>query len=221
MTARVVAEFTGTALLLIAVVGSGIQAQRLSPQDTGLALLENSIATGTALVAIILAVGRISGAHLNPLVTVADAVMGGISWRALAPYVLAQFCGGAVGVVLSNLMFGLPAVEISQKQRNSPGLWLAETIATFGLLLVIYGVVRSGRAAAAPYAVGAYIAAAYWFTASTSFANPAVTLARTLSDTFAGIQPASTGPFVLAQVLGAALAIAVVRLLYPRVIDQH
>jgi len=211
---RVVAEFVGTATLLIAVVGSGIQAERLSPGDSGLALLENSIATGVTLVAVILALGPISGAHLNPLVTLADTVLGSTKARAVLPYIVAQFIGGGVGAVLANLMFGLPAVEISQKQRSSIGLWLAEAIATFGLVVVIYGVIRSGRASAAPYAVGAYIAGAYWFTASTSFANPAVTLARTLSDTFSGIQPSSTGPFIAAQVVGAIVAVLFTRFLY-------
>ena len=216
---RAVAEFIGTALLLIVVVGSGIQAQRLSG-DVGLELLENSIATGVGLIAIILALGPISGAHLNPIVTVADTFLGRTRWPDVPAYFAAQFAGGAVGVMLANLMFQLPPVVISQKHRSSAGLWLAEVIATFGLVLVIYGVVRSGRPGAAPVAVGAYIAGAYWFTASTSFANPAVTVARELSNTFAGIQPASVLPFIGAQVIGGALAVVVAKLLYPRVITQ-
>jgi glycerol uptake facilitator-like aquaporin len=214
------AESIGTALLLIAVVGSGIAAQALSPNDTGLELLENALATGAALVAIILAVGSVSGAHLNPIVSCADALFGGLGRIKLLVYVVAQTLGGAIGVVIANLMFALPAVNISTHARSSPNLWLGECVATFGLLLVIFGVTRSGRGTAAPFAVGAYIAGAYFFTSSTSFANPAVTLARTLSDTFAGIAPASVLPFILAQLLGAAMACGVVGVLWPR-IEEH
>jgi glycerol uptake facilitator-like aquaporin len=212
---RTVAEFIGTALLLIAVIGSGIAAKRLSPDDTGIELLENALATGAALVAIILAVGSVSGAHLNPVVSIVDAVFGGLPWRNLGPYIVAQFAGGAVGVMIANLMFSLPAVTISERARSSSGLWLGEVVATFGLLLVIFGVVRSGRSAAVPFAVGAYITGAYWFTSSTSFANPAVTLARTLSNTFAGIAPGSVAAFVAAQVVGGAIAVATIRLFWP------
>jgi arsenate reductase len=201
-------------LLLIAVVGSGIAAQTLSPADTGLELLENAAATGAALVAIIFAVGSVSGAHLNPAVSCADAVFGGLRARELATYVVAQLVGAVLGVILANLMFSLPAVTISSHARASSGLWLGEVVATFGLILVVFGVARSGRAAAAPFAVGAYIAGAYFFTSSTSFANPAVTLARALSDTFAGIAPSSVVPFLVAQAAGAALACGVVRLLW-------
>jgi arsenate reductase len=214
---RVVAEFIGTALLLIAVIGSAIAAHALSPTDTGLALLENAIATGGALVAIILAVGSVSGAHLNPVVSVVDAVFGGLRWREVGPYIAAQVAGGVVGAVIANLMFSLPAVNISEHARSASNLRLGEVVATFGLLLVIFGVVRSGRGSTAPFAVGAYITGAYWFTSSTSFANPAVTLARTLSNTFAGIAPASVAGFVAAQVVGAALAVGVIRLLWPDV----
>ena len=217
---KALAEFIGTALLLIAVVGSSIAAQSFSPTDTGLALLENAAATGTALVAIILALGSVSGAHLNPVVTAADAFFGGLRPRELAAYVLAQLAGAAVGVILANLMFSLPAVTVSTHVRSTPGLWLGEVLATFGLLLVIFGVVRSGRTLAAPFAVGAYITGAYFFTSSTSFANPAVTLARTLSDTFAGIAPSSVVAFVLAQAAGAMLACATVRFLWPKVQDS-
>lgn len=211
----VLAEFLGTAFLLAAVVGSGIAAQRLSPSDVGLELLENSAATGAALVAIIFALGPISGAHLNPLVTLADGLCGGVRARTGLLYAAAQIAGGVAGTVVANVMFGLPVVEISAKARWGPGLWVGEALATFGLILVIFGAVRARRAAAVPVAVGAYIAAAYWFTSSTSFANPAVTLARMLSDTFAGIAPRSVPPFLVAQTAGAILAIASVRFLYP------
>jgi glycerol uptake facilitator-like aquaporin len=211
------AEFIGTAFLLIAVVGSGIAAQTLSPNDVGLQLFENAAATGAALVAIILAVGSVSGAHLNPVVSCADALFGGLTRVQLVVYVVAQIFGAAMGVVVANLMFALPAVTISTHARSNPNLWLGECVATFGLLLVIFGLTRSGRGSAAPFAVGTYIAGAYFFTSSTSFANPAVTLARTLSDTFAGIAPASVLPFILAQLVGAALACGVVRLFWPRI----
>jgi glycerol uptake facilitator-like aquaporin len=216
---RALAELIGTALLLIAVIGSGIAAQRLSPHDVGLELLETAVATGVALVSIILAVGSVSGAHLNPVVSMADAVVGGLRWREVGAYVAAQVAGAVVGAVLANLMFSLPAVSISQHARSSPNLWLGEVIATFGLLLVIFGVARSGRGETAPFAVGAYITGAYWFTSSTSFANPAVTLARTLSDTFAGISPASVPGFVVAQVIGAGLAVGVVWVLWPDIVE--
>jgi arsenate reductase len=212
---RALAEFIGTGVLLIAVVGSGIAAQSLSPSDTGLALLENAIATGAALVAIILAIGSVSGAHLNPVVSCADAYFKGLKPRELAAYVVAQIAGAGAGVVLANMMFSLPAVTISGHVRSNSGLWLGEVVATFGLLLVVFGVTRSGRSGTAPFAVGTYITGAYFFTSSTSFANPAVTLARTLSDTFAGIAPTSVLPFIVAQIVGAALACAVVRVLWP------
>jgi glycerol uptake facilitator-like aquaporin len=216
---RVLAEFLGTALLLIAVVGSGIAAQRLSPDDIGLQLLENSMATAAALVAILLALGPVSGAHLNPVVTLANRLFAGLSWRAAGAYWSAQVAGAIAGTVLANLMFSLPAVEISTKVRSSAGLWIGEVVATFGLLLVIFGVVRSGRSTAVPFAVPAYIAGAYWFTSSTSFANPAVTIGRTLSDTFAGISPGSAPAFIAAQLLGAGLALATVRALYPSIAE--
>ena len=217
---RLVAELVGTALLLVAVVGSGIAAARLSPNDVGLELLENAAATAAALVAIILAVGPVSGAHLNPAVTLADRMLGGLTTREAVAYVAAQVAGGVAGVVVANLMFDLPPVEISTTVRSSPGLWLAEVVATLGLLLVVFGVVRSKRASVAPFAVGAYIGGAYFFTASTSFANPAVTAARTLSDTFAGIAPSSAPAFIAAQLAGAALAIVLVRFLYPDVAES-
>jgi arsenate reductase len=209
----------GTALLLVAVVGSGIAAQRLSPGDVGLQLFENSTATAGALVAIILALGPVSGAHLNPVVTLADWLFGGMSWAAVGAYWAAQVLGAAAGTIVANLMFSLPAVEISTRVRSGSGLWLGEVVATFGLLLVIFGVVRSDRTTAVPFAVAAYIAGAYWFTSSTSFANPAVTLGRTLSDTFAGISPGSAPAFIAAQLLGAGLAVAAVKVLYPAIAD--
>ena len=214
---RLLGEFIGTALLLIAVVGSGIAANRLSPGDTGLELLENSAATGVALIAIILAVGSVSGAHLNPVVSLADRFLGGMTSTEMLAYWVAQVAGGIVGTIVANLMFSLAAIEISSKVRSSPGLWLGEVIATFGLLLVIFGVVRSGRASIAAFAVGAYIAGAYWFTSSTSFANPAVTVARLFTNTFAGIAPGSVTAFVVAQLVGCLLAVGAVRVLYPRI----
>jgi glycerol uptake facilitator-like aquaporin len=217
---RALAEFIGTAFLVTAVIGSGIAASRLSPNDVGLALFENAVATGAALVAIILALGSVSGAHLNPVITVLDRVFGGLSTRAAGAYVGAQVTGGIAGAVLANLMFRLPAIGFSTHVRSDGGLWLGEVIATFGLALVVFGVVRSGRASVAPFAVGAYIAAAYFFTSSTSFANPAVTLARTLSNTFAGIAPSSAPAFVAFQLVGAAIAIAAIRVLYPSATEE-
>jgi len=214
---KALAEFIGTALLLIAIIGSGIAAQRLSPHDTGLQLFENAAATAAALVAIILAVGAVSGGHLNPVVTLADRFFGGVTTGETATYVGAQLTGAVAGVVIANLMFSLPAVELSTKVRSSSGLWLAEVVATFGLVLVVFGLVRSGRASAAPFAVGAYIGGAYFFTASTSFANPAVTVARTLSNTFAGIAWRSAPAFMVAQFVGAAIAVGAVAVLYPSV----
>jgi arsenate reductase len=214
---RATAEAVGTAFLVAIVIGSGIAAQRLSPGDVGLQLLESSTATGAGLVALILAFGPVSGGHFNPVVTLADRLLGGLSTRASCAYTAAQIVGGCVGAVVANLMFNLPAVNASTHTRSSGALWLGEFVATLGLLLVIFGVVRQGRAALAPFAVGAYIAAAYWFTSSTSFANPAVTIARTLSNTFAGIRPTSAPAFVVVQVLGALCAVALVRFLHPTV----
>jgi len=212
---RAFAEFLGTGLLVAAVVGSGIAAAKLSPGDIGLELLENTAATVGALIALILALGPVSGAHFNPVVTLADRFFGGISTVDAGAYIGAQFAGGICGSVLANAMFTLPAFEASTKVRSSGPLWLSEVVATFGLLLVILGVVRSGRATAAPFAVGAYIGAAYFATSSTSFANPAVTAARTLSNTFAGIAWRSAPAFIAAQIVGAAVAVVAVRVLYP------
>ena len=216
---RALAEAVGTGLLVLAVIGSGIAASQLS-DDEGLQLLVNAVATAGALVAIILALGPVSGAHLNPVVTLADRIFGAMTTLEAGVYCGAQVVGGAVGAIVANVIFSLPAIELSTHTRSSAALWVSEIVATFGLLLVIFGVVRSGRSAVAPFAVAAYIGGAYFFTSSTSFANPAVTLSRTLSDTFAGIDPASVPAFVVAQLVGAGLAIGLVRLLYPTIADM-
>jgi glycerol uptake facilitator-like aquaporin len=209
----VLAEFVGTAFLLAVVVGSGIMATRLS-DDVGVQLLANSAATAAALIALILALGPVSGAHFNPVVTLADVWFKGLPRREVLPYVGAQVSGAFVGVVIANLMFELPAVELSTTTRSGTGVWLAEVVATLGLLLVIFGVVRSGRSSAAPFAVGAYIGAAYWFTSSTSFANPAVTIGRMFTDTFAGIAPSSDPAFLVAQLVGLVVAVALIGVLF-------
>jgi len=211
---RVLAELVGTAFLVATVIGSGIAAQRLSPGDVGVQLLQNSVATGAALVALILALQPVSAAF-NPVVTLVERALGVLSTRQAAGLVLAQVAGGCLGAVTANLMFDLPAVDVSNHLRGGGGVWLGEVIATLGLIVVIFGVVRSGRSAAVPYAVGGYITAAYWFTSSTSFTNPAVTLARSLSDTFAGIAPESVAMFVMMQLLGGGAAYGLIRLLYP------
>ena len=214
---QALAEFLGSAGLVTVVIGSGIAAQRLSPDDVGLQLLENALATGAGLVALILAFGPVSGGHFNPVVTFADRFFGGVTNRQVAVYLPAQLTGGAVGAVVANLMFDLPAVSISGNDRSAGGLWLSEAVATFGLVVLVFALVRSGRAAMAPFAVGAYITAAYWWSSSTSFANPMIDVARTLSDTFAGIAPASVPMFVLAQLIGGAAGIAAVAVLFPTV----
>jgi arsenate reductase len=214
---RATAELVGTAVLVAIVVGSGIAAQRLSPDDAGVQLLENALATGAGLVALILAFGAVSGAHFNPIVTMADRILGGTSSRDAGVYVAAQVLGACVGAMVANVMFELPAIDVSTHTRSSGGLWLGEAVAAFGLVLVILGVVRSGRATAAAAAVGGYIVAAYWFTSSTSFANPAVTVGRMLSNTFAGIAPASVPMFVVMQVLGALAAVGLSLFLFPGV----
>ncbi|HEY3117495.1 MAG TPA: MIP/aquaporin family protein [Chloroflexota bacterium] len=210
---RLGAELIGTAFLLIAVVGSGIAAQRLSSTDLGLELLENSIATGLGLALIILTFGPISGAHLNPVVTLTAVLRGRMPWSLAFPYVSIQVAGALVGTVVANLMFGLPATTISTHLRDGPAIWLAELVATFGLIVVVYLIGDRQQLGVTAAAVGAYIAAAYWFTSSTSFANPAVTVARMFSDTFAGIAPTSAPAFVLAQLLGTAVAVALLRFL--------
>lgn len=217
---RVLAEFLGTGLLVTAVVGSGIAAARLSPGDIGLELLENTAATVGALIALILALGPVSGAHFNPVVTVVDRLFGGISTRDAAGYVGAQVLGALGGALLANAMFALPTFETSTRTRASGPLWLAEVVATFGLIVVIFAVVRSGRTAAAPFAVGAYIGGAYFFTSSTSFANPAVTIGRTITNTFAGIRPSSAPGFIAMQLVGGLLAAGAVRILYPGVSES-
>ena len=214
---RLLAEFLGSAFLAAVVIGSGIAAQRLSPGQTGLELLENSAATAAGLFAIILMFGPVSGGHFNPVVSFVDAAFGGLRWGEAAAYLPAQVAGCITGAVAANLMFALPAVTISAKDRATPAHFLSEVIATLGLLLVIFALARSGRSGSAPAAVGAYIGAAYWFTSSTSFANPAITIGRMFSDTFAGIAPSSVLPFIAAQILGGLLAAGVIRALYPAI----
>jgi glycerol uptake facilitator-like aquaporin len=211
---RVLAEAIGTAFLVMAVVGSGIAAARLSPHDVGLQLLENSLVTGAALAALILALQPVS-ASFNPVVTLVERALGMLTTTTALTLAAAQIAGGLVGVVLANLMFDLDAVSISSTSRSSGGVWLGEVVATFGLVLVIFGSLRAGRTDTVAYVVAAYITAAYWFTSSTSFANPAVTVARMFSDTFAGISPGSAPMFVVMQMLGGALGLAFVRLMYP------
>ena len=212
---RLVAESVGTALLLACVVGSGIMGERLSGGNVAVALLANTVATGAVLVALILTFGPISGAHLNPAVTIADASQGGLSWRDASAYVVAQVAGAIVGVAIGDLMFGEPIVAFSRHVREGPAQMLSEFVATFGLVSVVWGCSRLRSAVVVPFAVGAYVTAAYWFTASTSFANPAVTVVRCLTDTFAGIRPVDVPAFVAAQIAGAAAATALWRWLVP------
>jgi arsenate reductase len=211
---RVGAELVGTAFLVTAVIGSGIAAVRLSPDDVGLQLLENSLVTGAALVALILALQPVS-ASFNPVVTGVERLLGRITTREALALSGAQVIGGLVGAVLANLMFDLDAVTVSGHVRSGPGLWLGEVVATLGLVLVVFGTLRTAQPQSVAYAVGGYITAAYWFTSSTSFANPAVTVARMLSDTFAGIAPSSVPMFLAAQFCGGLLGLALVRLLFP------
>jgi len=213
---RLTAEAIGTAMLLAAVVGSGIMADRLSGGNQAIALLANTIATAAALVALILTFGPISGAHFNPAVSIADASQGGLSWRDVPAYVAAQVCGAIVGVWIAHVMFEEPLFMLSRHERSGPAQMVSEFVATFGLLSVIWGCSRR-RSDAVPFAVAAYITAAYWFTASTSFANPAVTLARALTDTFAGIRPADVPGFIVAQVAGATAATLLFRWLVPAI----
>jgi arsenate reductase len=212
---RLAAEFLGSAFLAALVVGSGIAAQHLSPGDTGLELLENAAATAAGLFPIILMFGPVSGGHFNPVVSFVDAAFGGVSWRDAVAYLPAQVAGCVAGAIVANLMFALPAVSISVKHRATPAHFLSEIIATLGLMLVIFALARSGRSRVTPAAVGAYIGAAYFFTSSTSFANPAITIGRMFSNTFAGIAPSSAPTFIAAQAVGGILAIGLVRLLYP------
>lgn len=212
---RLAAEVVGTALLLATIIGSGIMGEQLAQGNTAIALLANTLATSAALVALILAFGPISGAHFNPVVSVADAVFGQLKWRELPPVVLAQVAGAFAGVAAAHMMFEKPLFFASQHVREGGAMLWSEVVATFGLVFVILGVART-RASAVPFAVGAYISAAYWFTASTSFANPAVTLARAASDTFAGIRPADVAGFVVAEVVGAGAALALYRWLHAK-----
>ena len=213
---RLTAEFAGSAFLAVVVIGSGIAAANLSPGDTGLKLLENAAATAAGLFAIILMFGPVSGGHFNPVVSFADAAFGGLRWREAAAYLPAQVGGCVLGAVIANLMFAQAAVTISVKHRATPAHFLSEIVATLGLIVVIFALARSGRSRSAPAAVGAYIGAAYFFTSSTSFANPAITVGRMFSDTFAGIAPSSAPTFIAAQIIGGILAVAVIRVLYPR-----
>ncbi|MGH7924469.1 MAG: MIP/aquaporin family protein [Candidatus Binatus sp.] len=215
---RATAEGVGTAMLLAAVVGSGIMGERLAGGNVAIALLANTVATGAALVALILTFGPVSGAHLNPAVTIADATLGGIAWREVPVYVGAQIVGAFAGVAAADLMFGLPIFFASRHERSGPAQLFSEFVATFGLLAVIWGCSRR-RSSAVPFAVGAYITAAYWFTASTSFANPAVTIARAASDTFAGIRPADVPGFIVAQMIGAMAATWLFHWLVPTISD--
>ena len=210
---KVATEFVGTAFLVATVIGSGVMATRLS-DDVGLQLLANSVATGAVLVALILALQPVSAAF-NPVVTLIEAALGELRIGSATALIAAQMVGGSVGALAANVMFELPAVELSTHDRGGTGAWIAEVIATFGLVIVIFGSARTGRIDTVAFAVGGYIAAAYWFTSSTSFANPAVTVARMFSDTFAGIAPGSVPPFVLAQLVGGAVGLAFVRAVFP------
>jgi arsenate reductase len=214
---RLLAELLGSAFLAALVIGSGIAAQTLSPHDVGLELLENAAATAAGLYAIILMFGPVSGGHFNPIVSMVDAALGGLSRRDALAYLPAQILGCALGALAANTMFAHSALSVSTHHRASPAHLLAETIATLGLALVIFALARSHRASQAPSAVGAYIGAAFWFTSSSSFANPAITVGRTLSNSFAGIAPASVPGFVLAQLAGGLLAVATIRNLYPTI----
>src|SRR5215468_7172362 len=219
LTRKAASEAIGTAFLLATVIGSGIMGERLSGGNVAIALLANTLATGAALVTLILTFGPISGAHFNPAVTLADASQGGVSWREVPAYIAAQVIGAFLGVAAAHLMFSEPLFSVSNHTRSGAAQIISEFVATFGLLSIIWGVTRR-RSDAAPFAVGAYITAAYWFTASTSFANPAVTLARAFSNTFAGIRPADAPGFILAQLLGAATATFLFRRLAPALPDS-
>ena len=214
---RLTAELLGSAFLAAIVIGSGIAAQELSPGNVGLQLFENAAATAAGLFAIILMFGAVSGAHFNPVVSFVDAAFGGLSWRDAWAYLPAQVLGCVVGAVVANVMFSRAAVSISTRHRATPAHFLSEIVATLGLILIIFALARSGRSRNAPAAVGAYIGAAYFFTSSTSFANPAITIGRMFSDTFAGIAPSSSPLFVAAQIVGGVLAYVVIKALYPGV----
>jgi glycerol uptake facilitator-like aquaporin len=220
LSRRCVGEALGTALLIIAVIGSGIMATELSPDDVGLQLLENAIATGGALVALILTFGSVSGAHFNPIVTWTERSFGLLDTPTAIAATISQIVGGCVGSMAANMMFDLPVVNFSTKDRSAGNLLFSEAIAAFGLLIVIFGIVRSGKGAAVPYAVGGWITGAYWFTSSTSFANPAVTVARMLSDSFAGIKPSSAPMFIVMQLVGMVAAGFVIRFLWPTTVES-
>ena len=224
LSRRLVAEILGTGLLVTVVVGSGIAAQRLSPDDTGLQLLENSTATFLGLTVLILLFGPISGAHFNPVVSAADWLLGrragtGLAGREVVAYTAAQVVGAIAGAVLANVMFEVPVTELATTERSGTHLWVGEVVATAGLVALIFALARTGRGILAAPAVGAYIGSAYWFTSSTSFANPAVTIGRVFSDTFAGIAPGSVPGFVVAQLVGAGIGVALVGYLYPGLAD--
>jgi arsenate reductase len=216
-----VAELLGSAFLAAIVIGSGIAAQQLSPDNVGLQLLENAGATAAGLYAIILMFGPVSGAHFNPVVSFVDAAFGGVSWRTASAYLPAQVIGCIGGAMVANLMFSKAAVDISTKQRASPAHFLSEVVATLGLILVIFALARSGRSRSAAAAVGAYIGAAYFFTSSTSFANPAISVGRMFSNTFAGIAPSSVPSFIAAEVVGGVLAIVLINILYPDITSDE
>jgi arsenate reductase len=212
---RLLAEFLGSAFLAAVVIGSGIAAQQLSPGNTGLQLFENAAATATGLFAIILMFGPVSGGHFNPVVSFVDAAFRGLSWRDAAAYLPLQIAGCVFGAVVANVMFSRAALEISTRHRASPSHFLSEVVATLGLLVLIFALARSGRSRSTPAAVGAYIGAAYFFTSSTSFANPAITVGRMFSNTFAGIAPSSAPSFIGAQIIGGVAAVGVIAVLYP------
>jgi glycerol uptake facilitator-like aquaporin len=218
---RLTAEFIGSAFLAALVIGSGFAAQQLSPGNTGLQLFENAAATAAGLAAIIMMFGPVSGGHFNPVVSLVDAVFGGITWKDAGAYLPAQVAGCVLGAIVANVMFSRAALELSTRHRASPAHFLSEVVATLGLLLVIFALARSGRSASAPAAVGAYIGAAYFFTSSTSFANPAITVGRMFSNTFAGIAPSSAPSFIGAQVVGGILAVLLIKVLYPTITSQQ
>ena len=217
LSRRLLAELLGSAFLAAVVIGSGIAAQRLSPGDVGLELFENAAATAVGLFTIILMFGPVSGGHFNPVVSLVDAAFGGLRWRDAVVYIPAQVAGCTAGAVLANLMFSLSAVSLSTKHRASVAHWLGEVVATVGLLLVIFALARTGRSSRAPGAVGAYIGGAYFFTSSTSFANPAIAVGRMFSDTFAGIAPGSVPGYVVAEIVGGIVAFGIIKFLYPNV----
>ena len=217
---RAVAEALGTGLLIVAVIGSGVMATRLT-DDIAIQLLANAIATGGALVALILTFSAVSGAHFNPAVSITAGLLRELRWRDVGVFVVAQTVGGCLGAIAANVMFELDAINLAQHHRSSAALWFSEAFATFGLLLVINGIVRSGRGSIVAFAVAAWITGAYWFTSSTSFANPAVTVARMFSDSFAGIAPASAPMFIAMQLVGVAAAVPIIELVWPAEASGH